>query len=117
HTLPPRAGCVECSTDSGLIFAFCSHIVAATSATEMGGCRASAYQTSAQNPGLPERVNSTTRIPPEPRGDRPALQSLLARDGPQTPQQPAGEGLHSTCVEPKPLRRADPNARCRTRLG
>src|ERR1700730_9019509 len=81
------------------------------------GTHASTNQAAAGNPRLPERVHRSARIRSEPRGNRPAFRPLFARDGPQAPHEPSGEGVHQARVEPQPIGRddSDENGRARHR--
>src|SRR5262245_58474600 len=58
-----------------------------------GDADASAYETAAGNPRLPERVHPTTRLCAEPRGNWPQIRPLVARDGAQAPHEPPGKRL------------------------
>ena len=132
RTCEASQGCLfECSTLIllRLIFAFHSHIVSPplpgppNPAFRPGRLdrqevrRASAHETSARNPGLPQRVHPAARVRPEPRGNRAPLQPVVAGHGAQAPHEPPGKGLHPPRLEPQPIGggRADAGRRPRAR--
>src|SRR5438552_4225250 len=86
---------------------------------------ASAHETAARDLRLPQRIHPAARLRAEPRGDRPSLWAFVARHGAQTPDEPTGERLYQTSLEPqsfggdgagadgRPRRRAAPSRLCR----
>ena len=58
---------------------------------------------------------AAARLRAKPRGNRSPLRAVFARDGPQAPDEPAGERLHQAGVEPEPVRRDGADAHRRTR--
>ena len=86
-----------------LTFAFLLRIVGVSAILRPRSENASAYETPAGNPRLPERVHPAARLCAEPRRNRPPFRPLFARDGAQAPHEPAGKGLHQAGVEPEPV--------------
>ena len=105
HCPPPIAS--RTGLDLRLSFAYSSP------AAQEGEPDASAHQTSARNPRLPERIHPAARVRPEPRGNRSALRPFFARDRAQAPHEPAGEGVHQARLEPQPIGRDGPGTQRR----
>src|SRR5882724_2157230 len=82
-----------------LTFAFLLRIV--TNTYEVPD--ASSHKTAARDTRLSERVHHSARICAESRGNRAALRPLFARHGAQAPDEPPGERLHQTRLEPEPI--------------